>query len=137
MATPTPPEVAVPVIVGEVQKRWHFAQTDNILNYIPDCTDLEAAVWDGVDDINDFTLYLRTIDFRTLLKRFNAGNRELTAATVEDVQPILKEYVTRNGLGETESKDLIDSLSEENMEDTLLHHGLLVDEEPSEGDFDK
>lgn len=51
----TDPTVAVPVIVSEVQKRWHFAQTDNILNYIPDCTDLEAAVWDGVDDINDFT----------------------------------------------------------------------------------
>ena len=80
-------------------------------------------------------LYLRTIDFRTLLRRFNAGNRELTAATVADVQPILKEYVTRNGLGDKESKDLVDSLDEENMEDVLSHHGLLVDEEPHESDL--
>lgn len=50
----TPLNIVTQKILEGVESRWHFALSDNILDYIPNNDDITAAVYDAADDVNSF-----------------------------------------------------------------------------------
>ena len=97
----TSPTIAIPAIVQEVEKRWHFALADNILEYIPDQTDLESAVWDGVDDINDFAPETMFSVSDIWDKGDTRWKSLLYLATAKNIVQMLLNLWTQNGFNAT------------------------------------
>jgi len=80
--------------------------------------------------------YIEKISFDRLLKRFKMASENLQMASLEeDILPAIADYLPRIGVSPEESKEVIASIDNKNLEDVLEKYGILVSNVPNQ--FDK